>query len=138
MLFSHRHRWELPGAYSMLNYIITVYYQTKTPFQMDSMEFPESFQIPFALVLFPVLFPPYFPIHGRPPFLRHGAKLGGYLESMTETRLSYTRVGPIGDPPYPGCPICFSPIRPAQPSWSCSPSSPTLIGESSIAGRRSR
>ncbi|KAJ7151128.1 hypothetical protein C8R46DRAFT_1166638 [Mycena filopes] len=29
-------------------------------------------------------------------------------------------------PPYPDCPICFSAIHPAQPTWSCSPSLPVL------------
>ncbi|KAA1473096.1 hypothetical protein DENSPDRAFT_822377 [Dentipellis sp. KUC8613] len=24
-------------------------------------------------------------------------------------------------PPYPDCPICFNPVHPAQPTWSCSP-----------------
>lgn len=28
--------------------------------------------------------------------------------------------------PYPDCPICFSPIHPAQPTWSCSPSIPII------------
>jgi hypothetical protein len=83
---------------------------------------------------------------GQPP-PRRGAKFGGKLthpESTTETRPAdkyKTKVGPIGDdlastlihalstPPYPDCPICFSSIHPAQPSWSCSPSSPTIVGE---------
>jgi len=83
---------------------------------------------------------------GQPP-PRRGAKFGGKLthpESTTETRPAdkyKTKVGPIGDdlastlihalstPPYPDCPICFSPIHPAQPTWSCSPSSPTVVGE---------
>ncbi|KAI0037225.1 hypothetical protein K488DRAFT_39490 [Vararia minispora EC-137] len=30
--------------------------------------------------------------------------------------------------PYPDCPICFAPIHPAQPTWSCSPSSPARTG----------
>ncbi|KAL1690222.1 hypothetical protein GGG16DRAFT_56132 [Schizophyllum commune] len=29
-------------------------------------------------------------------------------------------------PPYPDCPICFSPIHPAQPTWSCSPNIPVI------------
>ncbi|KAJ7096711.1 hypothetical protein B0H15DRAFT_54387 [Mycena belliarum] len=28
----------------------------------------------------------------------------------------------LGTPPYPDCPICFSAVHPAQPTWSCSPS----------------
>nr|GAT42730.1 predicted protein [Mycena chlorophos] len=27
----------------------------------------------------------------------------------------------LGTPPYPDCPICFTAIHPAQPTWSCSP-----------------
>ena len=83
---------------------------------------------------------------GQPP-PRRGAKFGGKLtqpESTTETRPASrfkTKVGPIGDdlastlihalstPPYPDCPICFSPIHPAQPTWSCSPSTPTIVGQ---------
>ncbi|KAF7323896.1 R3H domain-containing protein [Mycena kentingensis (nom. inval.)] len=32
----------------------------------------------------------------------------------------------LGTPPYPDCPICFSAVHPAQPTWSCSPSIPVL------------
>ncbi|THH11347.1 hypothetical protein EW146_g8070 [Bondarzewia mesenterica] len=32
-------------------------------------------------------------------------------------------------PPYPDCPICFSAIHPAQPSWSCSLSIPSFASE---------
>ncbi|KAJ7336336.1 hypothetical protein DFH08DRAFT_925596 [Mycena albidolilacea] len=28
----------------------------------------------------------------------------------------------LSTPPYPDCPICFSAVHPAQPTWSCSPS----------------
>ncbi|KAJ7145342.1 hypothetical protein C8R43DRAFT_546162 [Mycena crocata] len=28
----------------------------------------------------------------------------------------------LGTPPYSDCPICFSAVHPAQPTWSCSPS----------------
>ncbi|KZP01668.1 hypothetical protein CALVIDRAFT_492229 [Calocera viscosa TUFC12733] len=34
------------------------------------------------------------------------------------TRLTYS----LSHPPYPDCPICFSPLHPAQPIWSCAPS----------------
>lgn len=30
----------------------------------------------------------------------------------------------LSTPPYPDCPICFAPIHPAQPTYSCSPSIP--------------
>lgn len=30
----------------------------------------------------------------------------------------------LSTPPYPDCAICFAPIHPAQPTWSCSPSIP--------------
>ncbi|OSX63454.1 hypothetical protein POSPLADRAFT_1139991 [Postia placenta MAD-698-R-SB12] len=33
-------------------------------------------------------------------------------------------------PPFPDCIICFAPIRPAQPTWSCSPASPVLFPSS--------
>ncbi|KAJ6486912.1 hypothetical protein C8R45DRAFT_869588 [Mycena sanguinolenta] len=32
----------------------------------------------------------------------------------------------LSTPPYPDCPICFSAVHPAQPTWSCSPSIPVL------------
>ncbi|KAK7019052.1 FKBP12-associated protein 1-like protein [Favolaschia claudopus] len=32
----------------------------------------------------------------------------------------------LNTPPYPDCPICFSAVHPAQPTWSCSPSIPVL------------
>lgn len=32
------------------------------------------------------------------------------------TRLTYA----LRTPPYPDCPICFNPLHPAQPTWSCS------------------
>ncbi|KAJ7136015.1 hypothetical protein C8R44DRAFT_609441 [Mycena epipterygia] len=32
----------------------------------------------------------------------------------------------LGTAPYPDCPICFSAVHPAQPTWSCSPSIPVL------------
>lgn len=33
----------------------------------------------------------------------------------------------LSSPPFPDCPICFSPIRPEQPIWSCSPSIPIVV-----------
>ncbi|KAH9926706.1 uncharacterized protein B0H18DRAFT_1084937 [Fomitopsis serialis] len=30
----------------------------------------------------------------------------------------------LSTPPFPDCLICFAPIHPAQPTWSCSPSNP--------------
>jgi transcriptional repressor NF-X1 len=38
------------------------------------------------------------------------------------SRLTYA----LRTPPYPDCPICFSPIHPTQPIWSCSPSIPVI------------
>ncbi|KAF7350455.1 FKBP12-associated protein 1-like protein [Mycena venus] len=35
-------------------------------------------------------------------------------------------IAALGTPPYPDCPICFSAVHPAQPTWSCSPSIPVL------------
>lgn len=40
--------------------------------------------------------------------------------------LTSTLIHDLSTPPYPDCPICFVSIHPAQPSWSCSPSIPTL------------
>lgn len=37
-------------------------------------------------------------------------------DSDLTTRLTYA----LKTPPYPDCPICFNPIHPAQPTWSCS------------------
>lgn len=36
-------------------------------------------------------------------------------------------------PPYPDCPICFSAIHPAQPTWSCSPSIPVVRADDTSA-----
>ena len=36
--------------------------------------------------------------------------------------LTSTLIHAISTPPYPDCLICFSAIRPAEPTWSCSPS----------------
>lgn len=38
------------------------------------------------------------------------------LSSDLTTRLTYA----LRTPPYPDCPICFNPLHPAQPTWSCS------------------
>ena len=35
--------------------------------------------------------------------------------------LTSTLIHAISTPPYPDCLICFSAIRPAEPTWSCSP-----------------
>ncbi|KAJ6608304.1 hypothetical protein B0H10DRAFT_528771 [Mycena sp. CBHHK59/15] len=35
----------------------------------------------------------------------------------------------LSTPPYPDCPICFSAVHPAQPTWSCSPLFPVLEGQ---------
>ncbi|KAJ8488026.1 hypothetical protein ONZ51_g3817 [Trametes cubensis] len=47
----------------------------------------------------------------------------------------------LSTPPYPDCLICFAPITPMQPTWSCSPSNPTLAAtddESGLSGGGSR
>jgi|ERR1700722_2579413 len=41
----------------------------------------------------------------------------GQKDDLTSTLTQALRT-----PPYPDCPICFSSIYPAQPTWSCSPS----------------
>ncbi|KAG1722751.1 hypothetical protein EDB19DRAFT_1930311 [Suillus lakei] len=55
------------------------------------------------------------PKKARPP--RPKAPLADDLTS-TLTRALSTH-------PYPDCPICFNPIRPEQPTWSCSSSDPS-------------
>jgi transcriptional repressor NF-X1 len=42
--------------------------------------------------------------------------------------LASTLIYALRTPPYPDCPICFSPIHPGQPTWSCSPSIPISSG----------
>jgi transcriptional repressor NF-X1 len=38
--------------------------------------------------------------------------------------LTSTLIYSLRTPPYPDCPICFVPIHPVQPTWSCSSSIP--------------
>jgi transcriptional repressor NF-X1 len=45
----------------------------------------------------------------------------GQKDNLTSTLIHALRT-----PPYPDCPICFSSIHPAQPTWSCSPSIPVV------------
>ncbi|KAI8986770.1 hypothetical protein BD414DRAFT_42500 [Trametes punicea] len=40
----------------------------------------------------------------------------------------------LSTPPYPDCLICFAPITPMQPTWSCSPSHPTLAATDDESG----
>ncbi|KAJ2968776.1 hypothetical protein NUW54_g13120 [Trametes sanguinea] len=40
----------------------------------------------------------------------------------------------LSTPPYPDCLICFAPITPMQPTWSCSPSNPTLAATDDESG----
>ncbi|KAL1943906.1 hypothetical protein VTO73DRAFT_3724 [Trametes versicolor] len=47
------------------------------------------------------------------------------------SRLTYD----LSTPPYPDCLICFAPITPAQATWSCSPSHPTMVGSDDEHGR---
>ncbi|KAJ7293231.1 hypothetical protein C8J57DRAFT_1161770 [Mycena rebaudengoi] len=42
------------------------------------------------------------------------------------TDLTSILTAALSRPPYPDCAICFSAIHPAQPTWSCSPSTPVL------------
>ncbi|TFK41756.1 hypothetical protein BDQ12DRAFT_733207 [Crucibulum laeve] len=43
--------------------------------------------------------------------------------------LTSTLAHALSTPPYPDCPICFSSIHPAQPTWSCSPSTPVILAD---------
>ena len=84
----------------------------------------------------------------RNPRPRRGRKFGGELtEGTTDTvkqdvpsaekyrsaapkadDLTSRLIAELSTPPYPDCLICFAPITPMQPTWSCSPSHPTLAG----------
>ncbi|KAI0711295.1 hypothetical protein C8Q76DRAFT_623360 [Earliella scabrosa] len=47
----------------------------------------------------------------------------------------------LSTPPYPDCLICFAPITPMQPTWSCSPSNPTMAAsddDSGVSGQTPR
>lgn len=41
--------------------------------------------------------------------------------------LTSTLIRTLSSAPYPDCLICFAPIHPAQPTWSCSPLIPTAV-----------
>jgi transcriptional repressor NF-X1 len=47
-----------------------------------------------------------------------------YQAAGQKDDLTSTLTHALRTPPYPDCPICFSSIHPAQPTWSCSPSIP--------------
>ncbi|RDB27604.1 FKBP12-associated protein 1 [Hypsizygus marmoreus] len=85
----------------------------------------------------------------RPPGARRGAKFNAGLTEGSSTPtpssryrnkafttatpaptdLTSTLIHALRTPPYPDCPICFSPIHPAQRTWSCSPSIPVVRPE---------
>jgi transcriptional repressor NF-X1 len=50
--------------------------------------------------------------------------------------LTSTLTHALSTPPYPDCPICFSSIYPAQPTWSCSPSIPLVTSVDDPDGDR--
>lgn len=54
-------------------------------------------------------------VNNRPAYMPKRAKTPP-LDSDLATRLIYA----LRTPPYPDCPICFNPLHPAQPTWSCS------------------
>ncbi|KIL58249.1 hypothetical protein M378DRAFT_27649 [Amanita muscaria Koide BX008] len=43
--------------------------------------------------------------------------------------LTSTLIKSLSTRPYPDCSICFSPIHPAQPTWSCSPAIPQVTSD---------
>ena len=43
-------------------------------------------------------------------------------------------IAELSTPPYPDCLICFAPITPMQPTWSCSPSNPTIAATDDEGG----
>ncbi|KIJ55328.1 hypothetical protein M422DRAFT_73278 [Sphaerobolus stellatus SS14] len=52
----------------------------------------------------------------RPPRAPKRPKTPPPPDSDLTTRLIYA----LRTPPFPDCPICFNPLHPAQPTWSCS------------------
>ncbi|KZT70504.1 hypothetical protein DAEQUDRAFT_708602 [Daedalea quercina L-15889] len=44
----------------------------------------------------------------------------------------------LSTPPFPDCLICFAPIHPAQPTWSCSPSNPIAATDDDASGSEGR
>ena len=42
--------------------------------------------------------------------------------------LTSTLIKALSTRPFPDCPICFSPVHPAQSIWSCSPATPQVLG----------
>ena len=46
------------------------------------------------------------------------------IRSAKADNLTNRLIDSLRTPPYADCPICFNSIHPAQPIWSCSPSSP--------------
>jgi hypothetical protein len=42
--------------------------------------------------------------------------------ALTQDDLTSTLINALRTPPYPDYPICFFALHPAQPTWSCSPS----------------
>ncbi|KAI6044085.1 hypothetical protein EDC04DRAFT_2866044 [Pisolithus marmoratus] len=53
-------------------------------------------------------------------------RTGKSLDSPADADLTSTLTRALRTPPYPDCLICFSPIRPEHPTWSCSSSVPLL------------
>ena len=48
--------------------------------------------------------------------------------------LTSTLTHALRTPPFPDCPICFNPIRPEHPTWSCSPPTPMTFDKSDTPG----
>jgi transcriptional repressor NF-X1 len=56
------------------------------------------------------------------PTEKYRSKYNHAKDPETLDDLTSRLIHALRTPPYPDCPICFSPIHPAQPIWSCSPS----------------
>ena len=54
-----------------------------------------------------------------------------YWVDYTSDDLATRLIRDLRTPPYLDCAICFNPIRPMQPTWSCSPNSPVVLTEGS-------
>lgn len=52
--------------------------------------------------------------------------------------LTSTLIRELRTAPYPDCPICFNAIHPAQPTWSCSPSTPVAAAAEGDNGAGAR
>ncbi|KAF8651138.1 hypothetical protein AX16_004861 [Volvariella volvacea WC 439] len=65
------------------------------------------------------------PAPRKPPSERYKPRSESQLPEGDD--LTSTLIRSLNTPPFPDCPICFNSIHPAQPTWSCSPSTPIVV-----------